>query len=228
MRARLALVRARRVAGARGATLSTSRKRPTSSVSWPSSMSSIVSPLRQISPRRATRSTTKSASALARRRRTARLGGARGRLGAADHVDGGADLAPLALVEHARDHLPEVGLGLVVLAALAAHPDLVDDAPAPERRQRHRGAARRDAQARLDLGLRQRLARQVEQAEGAAHRAREAPELGDAAAGVGGQRARFVELVGGAHARGDRTVTSSRAASWPQAASMSSPRGERM
>ena len=190
-------------------------------------MSSIVSPMRQISPRRATRSTTKSASALARRRRHGGLGGARGRLGAADDVDGGADLAPLALVEHARDHLPEVGLGLVVLAALAAHPDLVDDAPAAQRRQRHRGAARRDAEARLDLRLGQRLARQVEQAEGAPHRAREAPELGDAAAGVGGRaRAACVELVGGAHARGRRSGTSSRAASWPQAASMSSPRGD--
>ena len=137
-------------AGPRPSTLKTERKRPTSSVSWPSSMSSIVSPMRQISPRRATRSTTKSASALAApggRRSAGGLAAARG-LGAPDDLDGGADLAPLALVEDAGDHLPEVGLGLVVLAALAAHPDLVHDAPAPQRRQRHRGAARRDPEPR--------------------------------------------------------------------------------
>ena len=52
-----------------------------------------------------------------------------------------------------------------MLAALAAHPDRVHDAPAPERRQGHRRAARRDAEARLDVRLGQRLARQIQQAE---------------------------------------------------------------
>ena len=139
-------------------TRSTSKNRPTSNLNEPRSMSSIVWPSRQMSSRRCSRVETKSASA---RAFPACPGprGSRPGLGLLDDGDGGADLAPLALVEHAGDHLPEVRLGLVVLAPLAAHPDPVHDAPAPQRRQRHGRAAGRYVQSPLDVRLRQRFGR---------------------------------------------------------------------
>src|SRR4051794_36846232 len=48
------------------------------------------------------------------------LGLAGASLGAVHGLDGGANLSPLALVEDAGDHLPEVGLAAVADAAVAA------------------------------------------------------------------------------------------------------------
>ena len=85
-----------------------------------------------------------------------------------------------------------------MVAPLPAHPDLVHDPHRPSAASVIEALPAEIASRRLDLGLRQRLAREVKQAEHAPHRAGEAPELGDAPAGVNRQIAGLRQLASAA------------------------------
>jgi hypothetical protein len=89
----------------------------------------------------------------------------------------GADPAQLALAKHPRDHLPDAGLGLEVLAALADHPGLLDDLPVRELVDQHRHRAGRQPEALAEIGGRERMILEVEHRPHPAHVAAEAPRL---------------------------------------------------
>jgi len=94
---------------------------------------------------------------------------------------GVADPDELALAQHARHHLPDAGLRLVVVAALARHPALLHHAPLGELGQSHRDRAGRQLQDLGEVAGGQRPVAEIEHAPHATHVALEAPELHEAA-----------------------------------------------